>query len=202
MGVVESGSDRARRDAEDIGNHRGLVPEVIAEDEDGSLLRRKPAERAVDDVSIDDARELVGCRGAVEGQNLEMGVPASVTASVLDAHVRDEALDPEVESVRIAEVRKVTPGDHQRVLQGILGPIDIPENPASDRVQAVDPRSDEVEESDLISALGRDDKLSIHRRHSLDVHRGRRPFLRRDRARSALEFHQETAAGRRPTAVR
>ncbi len=35
-------------------------------------------------------------------------------------------MQPSVESVRIAETPEVTPGDHQRVLQGILGPIDVP----------------------------------------------------------------------------
>ena len=50
-------------------------------------------------------------------------------------------MDPGIEPVRIAEARQVTPGDHQRVLQGILGPVDIPKDPVRDREQAVATRT-------------------------------------------------------------
>jgi hypothetical protein len=72
---------------------------------------------------------------------------------MLDAHVREYALQPEVEPVRIAEARQVTPGDHQRVLHRILGPVDIPKDPTSDREQAVDARADQVHEGDPIAPL-------------------------------------------------
>ena len=54
-----------------------------------------------------------------------------------DAGADDEAVQPGVEAVRIAEPRQVAPGDHQRVLEGILGPIDIPEDPLRDREEAI-----------------------------------------------------------------
>ena len=50
---------------------------------------------------------------------------------------RKESVDPRVEAVRIAEARKVAPGDHQRVLQGVLGPIDVAEDPLCDPEEAV-----------------------------------------------------------------
>jgi hypothetical protein len=46
--------------------------------------------------------------------------------------VDEEALQPGVEAVRIAEAGQLTPGDHQRLLYGILGPSDVPEDPLSD----------------------------------------------------------------------
>jgi hypothetical protein len=64
-----------------------------------------------------------------------------------------------------AEVRQVTPGDHQRVLQRILGPVDIPKDPTSDREQAVDARADQVHEGDPVATLSEDHEVSIHRRH-------------------------------------
>ena len=165
MCVMKSGPDRASGNTEDVGDHRWLVSEVMPEDEDRPLLRRQPPERSIHDVTIHDALELVGRRAIVEGQDLELRVPAAVTTGVLDAHVREHALDPEVEPVRIAEVRQVTPGDHQCVLQGILGPIDIAKDPPGDREQAIDTPTEQVDECDLVSALRRDHELSIHRRH-------------------------------------
>ena len=74
-------------------------------------------------------------------------------------------MDPGVEAVRIAEARKVTPGDHQRVLQGILGPIDVPEDPLCDREEPVAMHADQVDECRLVPALRRLDEIAIHRPH-------------------------------------
>ena len=164
MCVMESGADRAAGDAKDFGDDGGLVPEVVAKDEDRAFLRLQPPERPIDDVAIRHARELVSRDVGGEVQYLQPAVPAPVAAGVLDAHVREHALDPEIKPVRIAEVRQVTPGDHQCVLQGILGPIDVVEDPPSDREQSIDTRANQVHECDLIATLRRDDELSIHRR--------------------------------------
>ena len=172
--MVETGSDRAGGNAKNVSDRGRLVPEVMAKDEEGAFLRPEPSERPIHDVSVDNARELIGRDLAVKGQNLEIRVAASVSTSVLDAHVRQHALDPEVKPVRIAEVRQVSPGDHQRVLQGILGPVDIAEDPARDRVQAIEAGAGQVDEGDLIATLRRDHELSIHRRISADVRGGRR----------------------------
>src|SRR5206468_1827007 len=43
-----------------------------------------------------------------------------------------QPLEPGVESVRIAETGQLSPGDHQRLLYGVLGPIDIPKDPLGD----------------------------------------------------------------------
>ena len=165
MGVMKTGSDRAPRHAEQLGDDGGLVSEVVAKNENRALVRLEPSKGAVHDVAIDHASELVARDVVVEVQDLELGVPAPVSTRVLDAHVREHTLEPEVEPVRIAEVRQVTPGDHQRVLQGILGPINIPKNPSGDREQAIDARADQVHEGDLVATPRRDHELSIHRRH-------------------------------------
>jgi hypothetical protein len=71
-------------------------------------------------------------------------------------------VDPGVEAVRIAEARKVTPGDHQRVLEGILGPIDIAEDPLRDLEEPVAARSNQIDECPLVTALRRLDEVAIH----------------------------------------
>lgn len=53
-------------------------------------------------------------------------------------------MEPRIEAVRIAESGKVTPGDHQRFLHGILGPFDVAEDPMRERVEAVATNPDQV----------------------------------------------------------
>ena len=164
--MVESGSDGAPGHAKHLGDIGGLVSEVMTKHQDRALFRLQSTERAIHDVPIDDTRELVA-RGVIgELKDLEPGVPATVSSRVVDAHVREHALEPEVEPVRIAEVRQVTPGDHQRVLQGILGPVDIMKDPAGDPEQAIEAGAHQVHEGDLVATLRRDHEVSIHRRHS------------------------------------
>ena len=143
-----------RRDAEDLGDDGGLVPEVVAEHQDRTLLRLQPLERAIHDVAIDDAHELVGRDLILEPEDLH-AVATPLATSMLDAHVGEHALKPEVEPVRIAEVRQVAPGDHQRVLQGILGPVDVVQDPPRDGEQAIDATAEQVDEGDLVTALRR-----------------------------------------------
>lgn len=74
-------------------------------------------------------------------------------------------MDPGIEPIRIAETRQVAPGDHQRVLQGILGSVDVPEDPVRDREETVAARPDQIDESRLVAVLGRLDEVAIHRHH-------------------------------------
>ncbi len=78
----------------------------------------------------------------------------------------EEPLEPRIEPVRIAERPQVTPGDHQRVLEGILGPVDVAEDPLCDREQPVGARTDQVDIRLPVAALGRLDEIAIHRRPS------------------------------------
>ena len=114
-------------------------------------------------VAIRQGQEIVGRGRIVEREHVQVCDPAALPSGVGDADVREKSVDPGVEAVRIAEVRQVPPGDHQRVLQGILGPIDVPEDPIRDREQAIPARSDQVDERRLISSLGRLDEVAIHR---------------------------------------
>ncbi len=64
-------------------------------------------------------------------------------------------------------VLEVTPGDHQRILQGVLGPIDVAEDPIREREEPVAGRADEVDECRLVAALGRLDEGPVAIHHCL-----------------------------------
>jgi hypothetical protein len=70
-------------------------------------------------------------------------------------------MDPAAGPVRIAEARQVAPGDHERVLQGILGRSTSRRIPR-DREAAVAMKTDPVDECLLVAALRRLDEIPIH----------------------------------------
>ncbi len=185
---MKSRSDGARRNAEQIGDLRWGVSDEVVQYEDRALVRREPSEAALQLVAVRHAEQVVRSDRGIEWQDAEIGGATTFTRRLGDAYVRQKAMDPGVEPVRIAEARKVTPGDHQRILQGILGPIDIPEDPMRDREEAVTPEPDQVDECRLVTALCRFDEVAIHPHHPWgDVHRGRRPSLLVDARYRALE---------------
>ena len=71
-------------------------------------------------------------------------------------------MHPRVEPGRIAEAPQVTPGDHQRILEGILGPVDIAEDPLRNREETVDAPADQVGEGLLVPVACRLDEIAIH----------------------------------------
>jgi hypothetical protein len=82
---------------------------------------------------------------------------------VVEALVHEEAADPRVESVRIAEATEVAPGDHQRILQGVLSPIDVAEDPVGDREQMIDARRDQIDVRVPVAASRCLDEVQVHR---------------------------------------
>ena len=107
------------------------------EHEDRPLFGRQPAEPTFELVPVGDGEQVVGCGRSVDRQDPKVRGSATLARRLGDADVDEEALEPRIEAVRIAESAQVTPGDHQRVLEGILGPIDVAEDPLGDREEPV-----------------------------------------------------------------
>jgi hypothetical protein len=155
MGMVESRPGGPGRYADDLGDlGRGITQEVM-EDEDRPLVGGQPPEPAFEQVTVGDGQQFVGRRRSVDRQHPKVGRTPTLARRLADAHIDEEALKPGVESVRIAEAPQVTPSDHQRVLQGILGAIDIPQDPMGDREETVAPNADQVDKRLPIPALRR-----------------------------------------------
>ena len=162
MGVVQSGSGGPGWNAEGLGDLGRGVPEVVMQDENRPLLGREPSEPAVQLVPMGDGQELVGGGRSVDRQHPELHRPASLERRVSDADVDEEPAEPRVESVRIAESSQVTPGDHQSVLQGILGPIDVAKDPLCDPEETIRARTYERHEGSRVATLRRLHEIAIH----------------------------------------
>jgi hypothetical protein len=162
MGVVESGAGCARRDTERLGDLRRSIARVVVEHEDRPLLGRQPSEPAFELVTIGDGEKVIGSCRTVDRQDPQVGDPAALTRRVGQAAVDDETVQPRVEPVRIAESLQVTPGDHQSVLKGILGPVDVAQDPLRDREEPVHPNADQVDVCLPIPVPCRLHEIAIH----------------------------------------
>jgi hypothetical protein len=163
MGMMETGADRSTRDAEDLGDLDLVTALEVVEHEQGPLLRLQAAEAPLELIPVDDAQEVVGRGRDVYRQDAEVRDAVALAFRLGETGANNEAVEPGVESVRIAEPRQVTPSDHQRILQGVLGPIDVTEDPLGEGVQTVATDSDQVGIGLPVTLPCRLDEISIHR---------------------------------------
>ena len=133
------------------------------EHENRPLFGRQPPEAAVEQVPIGNGQQVIRSGRPFDREDAEVGCSAALTRRLGQADMDQQALEPRIEPVRIAEPTQVTPGDHQRVLQGVLGPIDVAEDPLGDRKEAVASNADQVDEGLPIPAPRCLDEIPIHR---------------------------------------
>ena len=92
MGVMESRSGRARRDAKRLGDLGGLEPEVVMEHEDRPLFGRQPSEPTFEQVPVGHAQEVIVCRRPVDRQDPKVRGPMSLADSLGDTDIDQETL--------------------------------------------------------------------------------------------------------------
>jgi len=163
--MVESRAGRPDRDAEDLGDLGRFAALEVAQHEQRSLLRGESTEAPLELVPIGDGVKVVAGRGDVPGQDAKVGNDSALARRLGKAGSDDEAMEPRVEAVRIAKPGQVAPSDHKRVLQGIIGPIDIAEDPLRERVEAVATNPDQVGVRLPVTAPCRLDEVAIHGSH-------------------------------------
>jgi hypothetical protein len=161
--MVKTGLGCAHRDAEDVGDLGELAALEMAENEQCTLLGSKTAEAALELIPIGDVDEIVARGRNLEGQDAKVQDSASLMGCLRETRAHDQAVKPGVESVRVAESGQVAPGGHQRVLDGILGPIDVAEDPLSDGVETVAADPDQIGKRLLITIPCRLDEIPFHR---------------------------------------
>ena len=121
--------------------------------------RRK---RAIEPIPVVDERSSSSGRDrSVDRQDADVGAPGCAYARFSVAGIHEQALQPGIETVRIAEARQLTPRDHQRLLHGILGPSDISQDPTGDRHEPIATRADQDGKRLPIPALRLLDEVAI-----------------------------------------
>ena len=97
--------------------------------------RRNPRSRRSRSATLE---QLIRGRRPVDRQDPQIRCPTSLrVAWAMQTLIRRRCSQASKRSRWPAEAPQVPPGDHQRVLQGILGPIDVAEDPVGDSEEPV-----------------------------------------------------------------
>ena len=161
--VVESGPRSPDGDAQGRRDLRQRVAEVVMEDDDRALFRSQPQEGVVEVVAgSDGGGEVRRCRW-IHLEDPHAGDPSTLAAGLHVAGMDDEAVEPGVEAVGIAEGGKVAPRAQQGLLGGILRTVRVAQDPEGERVTAVDDGCRERRERIPVTLPGPLDELGLHR---------------------------------------
>src|SRR5438094_7809890 len=162
MGVVEPGASRAGRYAERFRDLGRFQPQVVMHDENRPLLGWQPPESAFELVPVGHRERVVRDSRSVDRQETDVRAPGAHSAGLAVAGMNQEPLQPGVEEIRISEPPQPAPGDHQRLLNGILGSGDIPENSIRDGEEPVPARTSQDGKRLPVALLSLLHEVAIH----------------------------------------
>ena len=158
---MEAGFGGAMRDAQRRPDLRQGHPEVVVEDDDSQPLRIETPERRVQEIAIGNHRCDVGGLRSIERRQLDLDRAPAAASNRVDAGAKDQAVEPGLEAVRIAQSRKVPPGPDEALLERVSRELVIPENESGCRVQPRDERACKHGEGVMIASPRSLDELSL-----------------------------------------
>src|SRR6478752_5502590 len=160
---MKTGPRGPNGDAKGGRDLRQRVPEVVVEDDDRSLPRRQLAEGMVEVVSRGDGARHIRRGGKVRLEQPHAGHVTTFAAGFRVAGVDDQAMEPGVKPLAVAQGREVTPGAEHRLLGGILRTVWITQDPKGEGIAVVDARRHQGRECVLVAVPGPLDELGLHR---------------------------------------
>ena len=119
------------------------------------LFRRQLAEGVVEVVSSGDGARHVRRGGQIGLEEADAGHVTAFAAGFGVAGMDDQAVQPGVEALDVAERRQVAPRPEQRLLGRVLGAMRIAQDPVGEGVAAVDARRDQGREGVPVAVLAR-----------------------------------------------
>src|SRR3989304_1342967 len=107
-----------------------------------------------------DAR--VGPTRTIYWQHAYVRRPAPMTACLLVARVYEEAVQPDLETLRFPQARKLAPRKQEGLLDSVLRPLDIAQDAVRDRITAVAIQVDELGEGVFVAVTRSLDQRRKH----------------------------------------
>jgi hypothetical protein len=147
--------------AERLSDLGRLQPQVVAKHEDRALFRREAAEAALELVAVREGARGVG-HGRLDREHANVRIPRSGPPCLGVTGMHEGPVQPDLEPLRIAEPRQLTPGDHQRLLHGILGSAEVAEDPLRERNEPVAVRTGQHRERLPVPTTRLLNEVAIH----------------------------------------
>ena len=132
------------------------------QNEDRPLVDREPAERPLQFVAVGQGGTAVRGRWPVDGQDPDIRRPVACPLRLVVAGVDEDAMDPRLEPLGFPQVREPAPGEHEGVLQRVLGQTRIAQDPLSHREERIADLVHQDGEGLTIAPTGLFDEVSIH----------------------------------------
>ena len=162
--AMEARLHRAYRDAEDLGRLAVREAQVVVEHEDRTLIHREAPEAAIELVSQRDGLLAVGQRRGVDRQDRDLAAPPPAIPPRGPVAAPDQHLvQPRIEAVRVAQAADVQPGRHERVLDGVVGPVRVADDQPGEPEETLDRARRELREGVMVAFPGPNDEVSLHR---------------------------------------
>jgi len=152
---VQTRADRAYRRSDRSGDFLDLEVAVVTKDDSNALIRVEVLEGALEGIAI---LELSGgvMRVSVRSCPIQRVVASvSAAANPIAAGVGEDAPEPGVQSVEVAELRKLAPGSGERVVGRIFGLLGVAKDEAGQPVGLVEARVDQGLERGNAGRIGR-----------------------------------------------
>ncbi len=134
----------------------------MVEDQHGSLLDGEAADPAVELVPIDDLQDVVRRIARLDREGADVRREATRLPSLLVAGARQGAVEPGLEPIGFTERLEIAPRADVRRLDGILGEIDVTQDPIRDADTAIAGGANQRFEGVLVASLRLLDQTSIH----------------------------------------
>jgi hypothetical protein len=132
------------------------------QDEHRPLVDREPAKRPLQLVAVGEGRASLRGRRPVGRQDPDLRCPIPSPLRFVVAGVNEDSVDPGLEAVRLPQVRESAPGDDEGVLQRVLSPTAITQDPERDGEEDVTDLVYQDGECLPIAPTGLLDEVSIH----------------------------------------
>jgi hypothetical protein len=135
---------------------------VVVQDEDGSLVERKRAERLLQLVAVGDRVHVGGPVHPIDREDPDRRRPLPVARRFRVAGVDENPARPGVETLGIPEMRQLPPDGHEGVLQDVLGEARIAQDSSSDPEERVAGLVHQRRERLLVARASPLDEVSVH----------------------------------------
>lgn len=161
---MKPGLRRPGRDVEDIGRLGQRQTDEEVQDKHGTLLDRQSAERSTDLIAIRDRESEIRRRGGFEvGHHVQLDHGPSLRLTRrLVAGANVQAVKPAIPRVRFPESANVLPGEHERLLDRVLGAVLVAEDELRGAVQPGRRGPYQDGKGFVIARLRSFDELTLH----------------------------------------
>ncbi len=132
---MEPGLRSPERDVQLRGDLGQRHPNEVVEDHDGAPFGLKPAERFVEKLPLGHIRRHVAAEGFEERCELDLVYATATPAREIETRMDGQAVEPGVESVRVAQPGQIPPCSDEGVLDRVSRELAVPEDQSSGCVQ-------------------------------------------------------------------